>query len=77
MDARPATRVTRATARLDSPPPMNEPEGFSPGLKGVVAGETSLALVDGANGRLLYRGYPIGELVARHLRPGRRAAVDG
>ena len=29
-------------------------------------------------GRLLYRGYPIGELVARGtLRPGRRAAVDG
>ncbi len=28
-----------------------------------MAGETSLALVDGANGRLLYRGYPIGELV--------------
>lgn len=38
---------------------------FSPGLKGVVAGESSLALVDGANGRLVYRGYPIGELVER------------
>jgi citrate synthase len=37
--------------------------GYSPGLKGVVAGETSLAMVDGAQGRLLYRGYPIGELV--------------
>lgn len=36
---------------------------FSPGLKGVVAGESSLALVDGEMGRLLYRGYPIGELV--------------
>ncbi|CAN5826760.1 citrate synthase/methylcitrate synthase [soil metagenome] len=36
---------------------------YSPGLKGVVAGETSLALVDGENGRLRYRGYPIGELV--------------
>ena len=35
---------------------------YSPGLEGVVAGETSIALVDGANGRLLYRGYPIGEL---------------
>jgi len=39
--------------------------GYSPGLKGVVAGETSLAMVDGAQGRLLYRGYPIGELVER------------
>src|SRR5439155_25486139 len=37
--------------------------GYSPGLKGVVAGETSLAMIDGAQGRLQYRGYPIGELV--------------
>lgn len=36
---------------------------YSPGLAGVLAGETALSLVDGANGRLLYRGYPIGELV--------------
>jgi citrate synthase len=36
---------------------------YSPGLEGVLAGETSIALVDGANGRLTYRGYPIGELV--------------
>ncbi|MGH2429817.1 MAG: citrate/2-methylcitrate synthase, partial [Candidatus Limnocylindria bacterium] len=38
---------------------------YSPGLKGVLAGETALAMVDGTNGRLLYRGYPISELVAR------------
>ena len=36
---------------------------YSPGLEGVLAGETALAKVDGANGRLIYRGYPIGELV--------------
>lgn len=36
----------------------------SPGLKGVVAGETALAHVDGENGRLHYRGYSIGDLVA-------------
>lgn len=36
---------------------------YSPGLQGVIAGETSLSLVDGAAGRLLYRGYPIGQLV--------------
>ncbi|MDQ3870383.1 MAG: citrate/2-methylcitrate synthase [Chloroflexota bacterium] len=36
---------------------------YSPGLEGVLAGETSIALVDGARGRLLYRGYPIQELV--------------
>jgi citrate synthase len=36
---------------------------FSPGLEGVLAGETSLGKVDGANGRLTYRGYPIQDLV--------------
>ena len=38
---------------------------YSPGLEGVVAAETALGLVDGTNGRLLYRGYPIGEIVER------------
>jgi citrate synthase len=38
---------------------------YSPGLKGVVAGETSLAMIDGEAGRLQYRGYPVGELVER------------
>jgi citrate synthase len=36
---------------------------YSPGLEGVLAGETALSFIDGAEGRLLYRGYPIGELV--------------
>lgn len=36
---------------------------YSPGLEGIVAGESSLSYIDGAAGRLLYRGYPIGELV--------------
>ena len=45
---------------------MNDADrGYSPGLKGVVAGETALAMIDGARGRLQYRGYPIGELVER------------
>ena len=43
--------------------PAADERPYSPGLEGVIAGETSIALVDGANGRLLYRGYPIGELV--------------
>lgn len=30
-----------------------------------MAGETELSMVDGAHGKLLYRGYPIGELVER------------
>lgn len=36
---------------------------FSPGLAGVIAAETVISLVDGANGVLLYRGYPIVEVV--------------
>jgi len=38
---------------------------YSPGLKGVLAGETALAMIDGDAGRLQYRGFPIGELVER------------
>jgi citrate synthase len=40
-------------------------DAYAPGLKGVVAGETALAIVDGERGELRYRGYPIGELVER------------
>ena len=40
-------------------------DAFSPGLKGVVAGETELAMIDGGAGVLRYRGYPIAELVER------------
>jgi citrate synthase len=36
---------------------------LSPGLEGILAGETSIAKVDGAHGSLIYRGYPIGEMV--------------
>jgi citrate synthase len=42
---------------------------YSPGLEGIVAGETSLGYVDGENGRLLYRGYRIGDLVAHGTYP--------
>ena len=42
---------------------------YSPGLEGVVAGETSLSYIDGAKGRLLYRGYRIGDLVERGSYP--------
>ncbi len=38
---------------------------YSPGLEGVVGAESAIGLVDGKNGRLLYRGYPIGQLVSR------------
>jgi citrate synthase len=57
----------------DSPPadapagdtPAADTRPYSPGLEGVVAAESAIALVDGINGRLLYRGYPIGQLVQR------------
>jgi citrate synthase len=42
---------------------------YSPGLEGVLAGETSLGYVDGEHGRLLYRGYRIGDLVERGTYP--------
>jgi citrate synthase len=42
---------------------------YSPGLEGVVAGETSLSQVDGEHGRLTYRGYRIGDLVANGSYP--------
>jgi citrate synthase len=44
-------------------PGARDDRPYSPGLEGVLAGETSLSKVDGANGRLIYRGYRIGDLV--------------
>src|SRR5205823_5846398 len=35
---------------------------YVPGLEGVVAAQTEISLVDGANGRLVYRGYVIADL---------------
>ncbi|HUF91704.1 MAG TPA: citrate/2-methylcitrate synthase [Candidatus Limnocylindria bacterium] len=41
---------------------MSEERGLIRGLEGVVAAETQLCDLDGANGRLAYRGYDIDEL---------------
>src|SRR5262245_6573466 len=38
---------------------------YSPGLEGVIGAQSAIGLVDGAKGRLLYRGYRIGDLVER------------
>ena len=54
-------------ATPDAPPVDTRP--FSPGLEGVLAGETSLSKVDGIQGRLLYRGYRIGDLVEHGTYP--------
>jgi citrate synthase len=59
----------------DSPPDDKSVEAdqasrpYSPGLEGVIAGETNLGYVDGEQGRLLYRGYRIGDLVAHGTYP--------
>ncbi len=41
---------------------MAEPGGLIKGLEGVVAAETALCDLDGAGGRLAYRGYDIADL---------------
>jgi citrate synthase len=56
------TAAAPAAAAVDDRP-------YSPGLEGVIAGETSLSKVDGANGRLMYRGDRIGDLVERGTYP--------
>ena len=40
------------------------PSDVNSGLEGVVAAETTISLIDGQAGRLLYRGYEIGDLAA-------------
>jgi citrate synthase len=56
-----------------TPPTATEPPAdqrpYSPGLEGVLAGETALSKVDGERGRLIYRGYRIGDLVERGTYP--------
>jgi citrate synthase len=58
--------MTDTTAASASAVPATDQSSrpYSPGLEGVIAGETSLSYIDGAEGRLLYRGYRIGDLVA-------------
>jgi citrate synthase len=48
---------------------MIDTRPYSPGLEGVVGAETALGYVDGERGRLLYRGYRIGDLVDRGTYP--------
>ena len=56
-------------APTDDPAADPDTRPYSPGLEGVVAGETALSLVDGERGRLLYRGYRIGDLVEHGTYP--------
>jgi citrate synthase len=59
--------ATAAPTAVSAAPIDDRP--YSPGLEGVIAGETSLSKVDGANGRLTYRGYRIGDLVEHGTYP--------
>jgi citrate synthase len=38
---------------------------YGRGLEGLVVGDTAISEIDGRAGRLLYRGYPIEDLVGR------------
>jgi citrate synthase len=60
--------MTSPNAAAETAPPSDD-RPYSPGLEGVIAGETSLSRVDGANGRLVYRGYRIGDLVEHGTYP--------
>ena len=69
MTTKPTASTTPTAPATDDPAlplPSHTVDGrpYSPGLEGVVAAETELGLVDGVNGRLMYRGYRIGDLVA-------------
>jgi citrate synthase len=61
------TDTTPPAAATSEPPADQRP--YSPGLEGVLAGETALSKVDGERGRLIYRGYRIGDLVERGSYP--------
>jgi citrate synthase len=56
---------------IDTPSPETRQADrpYSPGLEGVIAGETHLSFIDGERGRLLYRGYRIGDLVEHGTYP--------
>jgi citrate synthase len=58
------TRTTIPTTEAPA-----DQRAYSPGLEGVLAGETALSKVDGERGRLIYRGYRIGDLVERGTYP--------
>src|SRR3954468_20302666 len=64
-----ATKTPASSLAPSSGSPTADQRPYSPGLEGVLAGETSLSRVDGANGRLVYRGYRIGDLVEHGTYP--------
>jgi citrate synthase len=81
-------RLYRRSTRYVGPPPRPVPreaardrlaaargsQRYHRGLAGLVAGDTAISDIDGERGRLLFRGYPVGELAA--VRPSRRSATS-
>ena len=63
MPAATALAAAPAPAAAEPKPAVERP--YSPGLQGVIAAETAVGFVDGEKGQLLYRGYPIGQLVEK------------
>jgi citrate synthase len=61
--------MTETKTPTATPEPPADQRPYSPGLEGVLAGETALSKVDGERGRLIYRGYRIGDLVERGSYP--------
>jgi citrate synthase len=61
--------MTDSTTATPPAPSTSDVRPYSPGLEGVVAGETALSNVDGEHGRLTYRGYRIGDLVEQGTYP--------
>ena len=45
--------------------PIIAEQRYGRGLEDLVAGDTAISEIDGRAGRLLYRGYPIEDLVGR------------
>ena len=45
--------------------PIIAEQRYGRGLEDLVAGGTAISEIDGRTGRLLYRGYPIEDLVGR------------
>src|SRR5207249_6697883 len=57
--------LDRASARQETAPAretMSTNTSYVPGLEGIVASQTAISMVDGANGRLVYQGYVIADL---------------
>ncbi|HEY4889607.1 MAG TPA: citrate synthase/methylcitrate synthase [Candidatus Dormibacteraeota bacterium] len=54
--------MDRTRARKETHAGRQSMSAYVPGLEGIVAAQTAISMVDGENGRLVYRGYVIADL---------------